>query len=308
MNPELPGPSSSDRDLASPATDAGRDSAPSLSALSLNGPAGGQWYVTMAGIIDAAGTMHSLALVFQELASLVPFEMASVLVYRGKSRPVHLYDTFAPQAYKEGLDNYLRFSYVLNPCYQAYLDGISPGIFRIRDLVTAGYPDHDVSRQVPVQLSPGEEIGYVTRGWPTGREEVLIIVTLPDGAVAEIGLLRSRADGGFRDEHLARLREAEPLVAAVVRHYWRVYSANSAAPPDNRIDQAFEDFGKAVLSGRERSVVRLVLQGHSSESIGLHLGISITTVKTHRKNAYAKLNISTQSELLSLFLKTLGAA
>ena len=57
---------------------------------------------------------------------------------------------------------------------------------------------------------------------------------------------------------------------------------------------------------QEAEVVRLILQGHSSLSISLKLDISMTTVKTHRKNAYAKLNISSQSELLARFLSGLG--
>jgi DNA-binding CsgD family transcriptional regulator len=61
------------------------------------------------------------------------------------------------------------------------------------------------------------------------------------------------------------------------------------------------------LSDREREVTQLILRGHSSQSICFNLGISLGTVKTHRKNAYAKLNISSQSELLSLFLQSLQA-
>ena len=60
-----------------------------------------------------------------------------------------------------------------------------------------------------------------------------------------------------------------------------------------------------ALTDREREVVQLILRGHSSESIGFNLGISLGTVKTHRKNVYAKLAISSQSELLSRFLKSL---
>ena len=50
------------------------------------------------------------------------------------------------------------------------------------------------------------------------------------------------------------------------------------------------------------------LRGHSSESIGFNLGISLGTVKTHRKNAYAKLGVTSQSELLSVFLEAFRSA
>jgi DNA-binding CsgD family transcriptional regulator len=81
-----------------------------------------------------------------------------------------------------------------------------------------------------------------------------------------------------------------------------------AIPAENVINIAFDSFGRDLLSARECEVTQLVLQGHSSLSISLHLDISLTTVKSHRKNAYSKLNISTQSELLAIFLKSLGGA
>ncbi|HTK02339.1 MAG TPA: helix-turn-helix transcriptional regulator [Bordetella sp.] len=272
---------------------------------------------TTGQLIDKAGTRQSLDILFAALAPLVPFEMVSVLVYRGRGRPTPLYDNFDNPAYRQGLDNYLGHSYVLNPCYQAYLAGLRSGVMRIRDLLSTGgrlssglTADQAVrvavaDQAVPVAVSDREEIGYVTLGWPPNREEVLAVVPLPDEAVAEVGLLRPRSTGGFGETHIRCLRNLHPVMTAVIGRYWREQANAARTPPDSHIDVAFDNFGKPELSAREREVVRMVLQGHSSESIGLHLGISVTTVKTHRKHAYGKLKISTQSELLSLFLRTL---
>ena len=54
------------------------------------------------------------------------------------------------------------------------------------------------------------------------------------------------------------------------------------------------------LTSRETAIIDLVLQGHSSESIGLKLNISTGTVKVHRRNVYRKLGISSQTQLLSI--------
>jgi DNA-binding CsgD family transcriptional regulator len=48
------------------------------------------------------------------------------------------------------------------------------------------------------------------------------------------------------------------------------------------------------------------LRCNSTTSIGLRLGISTTTVKTHRKNLYSKLGIASQFEFFSLFLDSLS--
>ncbi|MNP83256.1 Response regulator protein TodT [compost metagenome] len=63
-----------------------------------------------------------------------------------------------------------------------------------------------------------------------------------------------------------------------------------------------------ALSPREHQVARMILKGHSSMSISLNLDIALPTVKTHRKNIYAKLGIATQSELMGLFLDGINKA
>jgi DNA-binding CsgD family transcriptional regulator len=60
------------------------------------------------------------------------------------------------------------------------------------------------------------------------------------------------------------------------------------------------------LTAREASIVDLVLQGHSSESIGLKLAITTGTVRVHRRNVYRKLGISSQTQLLAIYLNSLN--
>jgi DNA-binding CsgD family transcriptional regulator len=57
------------------------------------------------------------------------------------------------------------------------------------------------------------------------------------------------------------------------------------------------------ITPRETQVVAQVLEGHSSESISKSLGISTGTVRIHRRNIYAKLDISSQQELFSIFFQ-----
>ena len=54
------------------------------------------------------------------------------------------------------------------------------------------------------------------------------------------------------------------------------------------------------LTAREREVCALIALGVTSEGIGLELGISLNTVLTYRKRAYARLQIVSQNQLLRL--------
>lgn len=54
----------------------------------------------------------------------------------------------------------------------------------------------------------------------------------------------------------------------------------------------------AILTGREREIVELVVAGNSSKIIGAKLGISPKTVDIHRANIMKKLNVHTIAELV----------
>jgi DNA-binding CsgD family transcriptional regulator len=56
------------------------------------------------------------------------------------------------------------------------------------------------------------------------------------------------------------------------------------------------------MTRRESDVCIGIMQGKSSEAIALALGISINTVLTYRKRAYARLGISSHNELMRLIL------
>ncbi len=244
------------------------------------------------------------------LTSLVPFELAAAFVYRGRSRPLNIYDNFELADAKKGIAAYIDNTYVLNPFYQASQKRLADGVYRIRDLAPDAFFESEYYKTYRVLPDHSEEIGYITEDWPESLEEIDIAITLETDVVCEISLYRSLRGRGFADDELARLSLVIPVIAALLRRYWAWFGASKleASPPDHRIEQVFASFGAEVLTEREREVTQLILRGHSSESIGFNLGISLGTVKTHRKNAYAKLGISSQSELLSLFLQSFQSA
>ncbi|WP_051381537.1 response regulator transcription factor [Paraburkholderia mimosarum] len=258
--------------------------------------------------IEFVGSERSYAAAFQLLNMKLAFEMVSIVAYRGKTRPVLLFDTFGDTPYREGLTNFVELSYVLSPCYQAYLDGIEPGAYRMKDLVPKEYPISQSFKSIPAAWSEKEEMRYITRGWPEQREELLLLVELPDRAMAEVSFLRPSSLSGFGAQEISILEAMSPFVSAVVRANWACFVRDATLPHDNAVNVAFESFGKDLLSAREVEVIRLILQGHSSVSISLRLNIAITTVKSHRKNAYAKLHIATQSELMALYVRWLENA
>ena len=265
------------------------------------------WYREIGAIVDALEDENLPERLVRALGHLAPFELAAIFVYRGRSRPLPVYDNFATADARKGIAAYVENTYVLNPFYQAYKKGLESGVYRMRDLAPDEFFESEYYKAYRILPIRGEEIGYLTENWPQGMQELLLALALGDNALAEITLSRSSDGPGFSETEVSRLSDAVPLVGALFRRYWAEFgeSGSRTPPPDSRVDDAFADFGESVLTDREREVTQLILRGHSSDSIGFNLEISLGTVKTHRKNVYAKLAISSQSELLSLFLKSL---
>ncbi|WP_291736557.1 helix-turn-helix transcriptional regulator [Leisingera sp. F5] len=256
--------------------------------------------LALAKVIDGHGGAPDL---IAAAGHLLPFTAAFCVVNRKGRRPVYLCDTYPEGTAKDAVQLYAGSTYLLNPVYNAILDGLPPGLYRMADLA----PDNwNLSPETPsILVEDTEEIGYRTPGWPAGLQELTLLVALPEGAMGEISFARPAADGGFPDSLLARLRPFLPLFAAAFRQLW---SHHTDSPVPAEPDRTLQDFARSTLSPREAETVQLILKGHSSLSISLTLGIALPTVKTHRKNAYAKLGISTQQQLFNAFLQWQGKA
>ncbi len=266
------------------------------------------WAVASAEIVDRLEEPILPELMIRFLHTLLPFEYGVIFIYRDNAMPVHVCNTFANPTAKVGLGNFLKQTYVLNPFYNAYCNGLKTGAYRMSDLTPDHFFDAEWIKQYRISVTPKEEIGYITEGWPAGHREMCIAVEMPFGECAAISLARRVADGRFSSDELSRMGFAAPFLAAAFRRYWRQARFTHAAKGQgSRPEDAFQAFGGNFLSRREREIVQLLLRGHSTLSISLHLNISVTTVKTHRKNLYAKLGISSQFELFSLFVDSIGA-
>jgi DNA-binding CsgD family transcriptional regulator len=268
-------------------------------------PLAASWVAPFAHALDRYDQSDGVDALLAAIGSRARFHLALSVVHRQNGGPSYVFDTFSGPKAKRAVQLFIAGTYLLNPFYNAYLAGLPAGIHLMRDLAPDDYLGSDLYRGLDIRRHEDEELGYRTHGWPEGMEELIIAVDLPGGEMAEISLSRIRSEGGFDAASITRLCEAYALIAAIFRRMWAHRSRGEARPQPRAIDHLFTDFGRGLLSPREREVALLILKGHSSESIGYHLGISIATVKTHRQKLYAKLNLSTQQELFSAFLHSL---
>jgi len=259
------------------------------------------WHDHIARVIAAGDTSQFPAVLTEALRHVVPFDYAVFFAYRGQERPICPYDTFTPQQRIVFVTDYLEGPYLLDPFYQVYVDRMDPGLYRLREIAPDRFYHSEYFRSYYRRTGLAEEIGF--------------LVSLPHDMMLVISLMRAGTSAPFSDRDMNKLRRMEPVVHASAARHWRNLGhlqsreteEETARPRLNlQVTSAFENFGDGVLTNREREVVRMVLRGHSSNSIGRQFQITTGTVKIHRKNIYAKLGISSQSELFSHFISYLS--
>lgn len=258
-------------------------------------------------LIDALGTDGFYEFVSLAVRDLSDADFVVTFEYPPHSPPLALFNHPANPGLQQGIKNFAASTYIINPFYTAFRNDIATGLYFMRDLVSDDWTFHSIDGEVSADADAIEEIGYRTHGWPANMQELIAAIRVSPDTVVDITVSRATADGGFGTIDLSALRKAFPVLAAAITKHWSLTqeqrkTSNEAVDPQ----QHFNTFGSNLLSERERSVIRLILLGHSSEAISLTLGIALPTVKSHRRNAYRKLEISTQAELLNTFLAHLG--
>lgn len=251
----------------------------------------------LADVIDGRSGADCL---IDAVAALFSCEAAFAVLNRPDAPPVYLADTYADPVSKAAVQRYVGTTYEINPVHNAIRGGLGGGVYRMADLA----PDNWSATTADVIADDTEEISFRTPGWPQGLQEVSVLVDLDGGIVGEISLARTAVPGGIPGADLDVVRAFLPLIRSAF------LGLAAAAPRDRQADQsgsrALESFGNGILSPREAQIARMILKGHSSLSISLILGIAVPTVKSHRRNAYAKLGIATQQQLFQAFLDGYG--
>lgn len=108
------------------------------------------------------------------------------------------------------------------------------------------------------------------------------------------------AGNAFTDDEIDRIGDRAPLMLELVRRHADQQATsrpNSHAYYHERLAAA-----APALTPREADVCAAIIRGVTSEGIALELGVGLNTVLTYKKRAYARLNISSQNQLMRLVL------
>lgn len=165
-------------------------------------------------------------------------------------------------------------------------DQLNPNVL-VLDLMMPGLNGLEVARQMN-KHAPHTRIVVLSMY----SNEAYVLEALGNGASAYV----------LKDSSSADLVHAVREVAAGRRYL--------SPPLSDRAIEAYQEKAKAAtldkyetLTTREREVLQLAVEGHTSTEIAARLGISSRTAEAHRSNLMHKLGLHTQADLIRYALR-----
>jgi two-component system response regulator NreC len=97
--------------------------------------------------------------------------------------------------------------------------------------------------------------------------------------------------------YLGKRSSAAVLLSAIrALHADQPLTAVASPPDDDLLERAP---GEAALSAREREIMQMVVQGHTSREMASALGISKSSVDTYRARVFRKLGVDSRAALFT---------
>ena len=231
------------------------------------------------------------------LGRCVAHDNVTILAYFSDQPPMLLMkDSHHPKVHKNIHTGYLTGAYLLDPFNDLHVNRVPSGVYRLSVIAPDKFYRSRYFLDYYSDTTIIDEIGFVTYPSP---DVSLHICLGRDG----------NSNTKFTTGNISTARRIAPLVTALSQAHWQSLASTGQHIEKNttlNLIEAVKQNHRISLSPRQAEVAIFILQGHSSVSIGLKLGISYQTVKVFRKQLYKKCIISSQAELFSMMLPMLG--
>jgi DNA-binding CsgD family transcriptional regulator len=219
-------------------------------------------------------------------------DLCMVMRYSRRHAPEYLiHDRLQP----EHMELYLKGLYRVDPIYRLCRKRSGRGVADLAAISSSAERSGDYFR-IFLRL--------------TGMSDDLAVL-LPTDEETSVGMVYERR-ASFLPREISEMRGLFPLIESMHRLHRDLVGARArrtsmpAAPAPGLLPLDYKAALRAFLPGqltpRERDIVHLILMGYPSAKVAEKLGLSINTVKNHRKRMYLKLDITTERELFLNFV------
>ena len=252
----------------------------------------------LAGAISGLNTSDFPSKLNAWLQACLAYDNITILAYFQNQRPVPMMIAgHQPKVHENIKQVYLAGAYLLDPFHDLHTNIAPPGVYRLSDIAPDKFRRNQYFLDYYGNTTMVDELAFISYPAP--------------GISLHVCLGRdSISNKRFSSRGLATARRIAPLVTSLAIRHWQDLMPETAVGAGEfagNLITALKRTREISLSPRQAEVAMLVLQGHSSVSIGLKLGVSFQTVKVFRKQLYRKCKISSQAELFTLMLPILGS-
>ncbi len=255
-----------------------------------------RWNRDISRAIAALGTDQFFPALIAAIQGQVPFDYPQVWLFHRDLPPRILYHEIPEHATATQIDLYLDGPFAEDPFYRTSLNQPRSKIYRMSRISMGKLEQSDYYQDYYAKTGSVDQAAYVAK--------------LRGGSVINLDMMRLPRNGAFTDEEYESLYLlAEPVAELLKCHSEHDdFAITHLIQPgiDHQIDLAFKTFGASILSPREKGVLELMLRGYGTATSAQRLGIALETVRRHRKSIYRKLDVTSQTDLFSLFINALS--
>lgn len=255
-----------------------------------------QWNRDISRAIAALGTEDFFPNLIAAVNGQVKIDYPQIWLYHKDLPPRVLYHEIPPAAIASQIEEYLEGPYSEDPFYQTSMNQPRAKIYRLSRVTLGKLQQSDYYRNYYADTGTSDEAIYLSK--------------LHGGSVINLSMMRLPEHGEFSEQEYESLYLlAEPVSQLIKSHSeHNDFAVTHLIQPgiDHQIDLAFRTFGASMLSPREKDVLEMMLRGYGTDISAERLGIALETVRRHRKSIYRKLDVSSQTDLFSLFLNAMS--
>lgn len=250
----------------------------------------------------ALGTPTFYQALLRVITSVLPGEFESITVYSRQAQPRLLHFAATSQEARdhdvaaiESLYNSAFFRF--DPFFRYWREVCTPGVVPLYDIA---------------DLMSRDEL-YMTSYMPAMhmKDDVVMFLSIPGDRAIALGRERSWR---YESEEVARLKLLYPLLSGLNEAHLRDVNpdpgantqpqaeSKAPAPPPLDFSAAVDGFTASGFTPREREILGCILAGFSNDFIADRLEIGVGTVRNHRKRLYAKLDVTSEREIFTMFI------
>ncbi|MEQ8802158.1 response regulator transcription factor [Haliea sp.] len=254
-----------------------------------------KWNRDLSRAISALGSDQFFPSLIEAIRGQVHIDYPQIWLYHRDLPPQVLYHEIPAPALSSQVDTYLDGPYREDPFYQASMNQPRSKFYRLSRITAGKLRESQYYRDYYADTGTVDEAIYLSR--------------LRAGNVINLCMMRLPQQGEFSEQEYETLYLlAEPVSELIKSHSEHDdFAVTHLIQPgiNHQIDLAFRTFGASLLSPREKDVLELMLRGYGTDTSADRLGIALETVRRHRKSIYRKLDVSSQTDLFSLFINAL---